>query len=188
MWCIVILMFWRVLESLYNKHCAMTTVLILNSTVLIAHCWQGILTGQCSRFIFLLVPVPRTSTISWYTPFRLGFAPQTDIRPNKADKSSFYPHHPPPPALLQNAEFGVVLRSVLKTAVQLCKSESVPIYIFGAILHSIKQTVYGWNFSGRTEHGNYVIFFLFLATVFGNLEVWKVKKWNIFLKYISAGV
>ena len=47
---------------------------------------------------------------------------------------------------------------------------------------------YGWNFSGRTEHGNDVIFFLFLATVFGNLEVWKVKKWNIFLKYISAPV
>ena len=47
---------------------------------------------------------------------------------------------------------------------------------------------YGWNFSGRTEHGIDVIFLVFLATVFGNLEVWKVKKWNIFLKYISAGV
>ena len=47
---------------------------------------------------------------------------------------------------------------------------------------------YGWHFWGRTEHGNYVIFFVFLATVFGNLEVWKVKKWNIFLKYISAAV
>ena len=31
-------------------------------------------------------------------------------------------------------------------------------------------------------------FFLFLATVLGSLEVWKVKKWNIFLKYISAAV
>ena len=27
-----------------------------------------------------------------------------------------------------------------------------------------------------TEHENDVIFFVFLATVFGNLEVWKVKK------------
>ena len=31
-------------------------------------------------------------------------------------------------------------------------------------------------------------FLFFLATVFGNLEVWKVNKCNIFLKYISAGV
>ena len=31
-------------------------------------------------------------------------------------------------------------------------------------------------------------FLFFLATVFGNLEVWKVKKLYIFLKYISAGV
>ena len=30
------------------------------------------------------------------------------------------------------------------------------------------------------------IFFLSLATVFGNLEVWKVKKWNIFLKYTEC--
>ena len=40
---------------------------------------------------------------------------------------------------------------------------------------------YGRKSADRTEHGNYVIFFVFLATVFGNLEVWKVRKWNIFL-------
>ena len=60
--------------------------------------------------------------------------------------------------------------------------------------HTFKLTVmlrpdsYGWNFSGRTEHGNHVIFFVCLARVFVNLEVWKVRKWNIFLKYISAAV
>ena len=48
--------------------------------------------------------------------------------------------------------------------------------------------LYGRKSADCTEHGNYVIFFLFLATVFGYLEVWKVKKWNIFLKYISAAV
>ena len=47
---------------------------------------------------------------------------------------------------------------------------------------------YGWNFSGRTEYGKYVRFFVFSATVFGNLEVWKVNKCYIFLKVISAGV
>ena len=31
-------------------------------------------------------------------------------------------------------------------------------------------------------------FLSFFATVFSNLEVWKVKKWNIFVKYICAGV
>ena len=35
---------------------------------------------------------------------------------------------------------------------------------------------FGRKSADRTEHGNYVIFFPFLATVFGNLEVWKVKK------------
>ena len=43
---------------------------------------------------------------------------------------------------------------------------------------------YGRKSADRTEHGNYVIFLVFLATVFGNLEVWKVRKWNIFLKHI----
>ena len=47
---------------------------------------------------------------------------------------------------------------------------------------------YGRKSADCTKHENYVIFFVFFATVFGNLEVWKVKKWNIFLKYISAGV
>ena len=36
--------------------------------------------------------------------------------------------------------------------------------------------LYGRKSVDRTEHGNDVIFFLFLATVFGNLEVWKVIK------------
>ena len=53
---------------------------------------------------------------------------------------------------------------------------------------SVKISSYGWNISGRTEHGNDVIFLFFLATVLCNLEVWKVKKWNVFLKYISAAV
>ena len=47
---------------------------------------------------------------------------------------------------------------------------------------------YGRKSADRTEHGNYVIFLVFLATDFGNLEVLKVRKWNIFLKYISAAV
>ena len=38
------------------------------------------------------------------------------------------------------------------------------------------QNIYGRKSADRTEHGNDVIFFLFLATVFGNLEVWKLKK------------
>ena len=36
--------------------------------------------------------------------------------------------------------------------------------------------IYGRKSADRTEHGNDVIFLVFLATVFGNLEVWKVKK------------
>ena len=48
--------------------------------------------------------------------------------------------------------------------------------------------VYGRKSADRTEHGNDVIFSVFLATVFGKLEVRKVRKWNIFLKYISAAV
>ena len=48
------------------------------------------------------------------------------------------------------------------------------------------RLIYGWNFSGRTKHGNDVIFFVFLAARFCKLEVWEVNEWNIFLKYISA--
>ena len=51
----------------------------------------------------------------------------------------------------------------------------------------ISSTIYGRKFADRTKHEDNVIFFVFLATVFGNLEVCNVKKWNIFL-YISAGV
>ena len=36
--------------------------------------------------------------------------------------------------------------------------------------------VYGRKSADRTENGNDVIFFVFLATVFGNVEVWKVRK------------
>ena len=36
--------------------------------------------------------------------------------------------------------------------------------------------LYGRKSADRTEHGNDVIFLIFLATVFGNLEVWKVRK------------
>ena len=50
------------------------------------------------------------------------------------------------------------------------------------------MAIYGRKSADRTEHGNNVIFLVFLATVFGNLEVWKVWKWNIFLEHISAGV
>ena len=35
---------------------------------------------------------------------------------------------------------------------------------------------YGRKSADRTEHGNDVTFLVFLATVFGNLEVWKVRK------------
>ena len=45
---------------------------------------------------------------------------------------------------------------------------------------------YEWNFSGRTEHEFGVIFFVFLSTFFGNLEVCDVKTCNIFWKYMSA--
>ena len=48
--------------------------------------------------------------------------------------------------------------------------------------------VNGRKSADRTKHENYVIFFAFLAIVFGKLEVWKVKKWNIFLEYINATV
>ena len=72
----------------------------------------------------------------------------------------------------------------------LAMMEQISLSLLGIFIMMIviDHCIYGWNFSGRTEHGNDVIFFLFLATVFGNLEVWKVKKWNIFLKYISAPV
>ena len=55
--------------------------------------------------------------------------------------------------------------------------------------HNIRDTswpTYGWNFSGRTEHEFGVIFFVFLSTFFGNLEVCDVKTCNIFWKYMSA--
>ena len=48
--------------------------------------------------------------------------------------------------------------------------------------------IYGRKSADRTEHGNYVILIVFLAIVFGNLEVWNIRKWKIFLKYISAAV
>ena len=48
--------------------------------------------------------------------------------------------------------------------------------------------IYGRKSADRTKHENYVVFFAFLAIVFGKLEVWKVKKWNIFLEYINATV
>ena len=69
------------------------------------------------------------------------------------------------------------------------KLSNIPIFLDVQYLLSLHLNhIYGWNLSGCTEHGNGVIFFVFLVTVFGNLEVWKVKKWNSFLKYISAGV
>ena len=49
-------------------------------------------------------------------------------------------------------------------------------------------STYGRKSADCTKHENDVIFFVFLATVFGNLEVWKVNNCNIFLIYISAGV
>ena len=39
---------------------------------------------------------------------------------------------------------------------------------------------YGRKSADCTKHGNDVIFFVFLAALFGNLEFWKVKKSNIF--------
>ena len=49
-------------------------------------------------------------------------------------------------------------------------------------------SIYGWNFSGRTKPHFDVIFFVFLSTFFGNLEVCYVKTYNIFWKYMSAGL
>ena len=40
----------------------------------------------------------------------------------------------------------------------------------------ILQNSYGRKSADRTEHGNDVIFVVCLASVFGNLKVWKVKK------------
>ena len=53
--------------------------------------------------------------------------------------------------------------------------EYKPVYLYIFCRH-ISTSTYGRKSADRTEHGNYVIFFLSLATVFGNLEVWKVKK------------
>ena len=41
---------------------------------------------------------------------------------------------------------------------------------------ALQKSTYGRKSADRTEHGNDVIFLVILATVFGNLEVWKVKK------------
>ena len=47
---------------------------------------------------------------------------------------------------------------------------------FGKNIHLENFQPYGRKSADRTEHGNYVIFFVFLATVFGNLEAWKVRE------------
>jgi len=58
--------------------------------------------------------------------------------------------------------------------------------VFEFLIIDIVYYIYGWNFSGRTEPHFGVIFFVFLSTFFGNLEVCDVKTCNIFWKYMSA--
>ena len=48
------------------------------------------------------------------------------------------------------------------------------------------QVLYGRKSADRTEPHFGVIFFVFLSTFFGNLEVCDVKTCNIFWKYMSA--
>ena len=59
---------------------------------------------------------------------------------------------------------------------------SVFVSVFVALVAAVSISVfvsafvYGRKSADRTEHGNDVIFLVFLATVFGNLEVWRVRK------------
>ena len=43
-------------------------------------------------------------------------------------------------------------------------------------IHNDDDSIHGRESADRTEHGNDVIFLVFLAIVFSNLEVWKVRK------------
>ena len=68
------------------------------------------------------------------------------------------------------------------------KVAGIPVLLYPRRCFFFGTCTDGRKYADRTEHGNDVIFLVFLATVFGNLEVWKVKKLYIFLEYITAGV
>ena len=57
---------------------------------------------------------------------------------------------------------------------------------FAGFVHTATRGIYGRKSADRTEPHFGVIFFVFLSTFFGNLEVCDVKTCNIFWKYMSA--